>query len=234
MLEIASPTDVLVSTLIWIGVPALVLFPFVLALGIAEWIRAGAWTVRTVQQGSDVLRGYRDEVVGRLGYRLLSLISVQALLVAGVYSIFRLVYATGIDDASGYSIADGRSFRWSELWLNLIMYSGESQLAVNAALFTLGWVLGVDAAVVFRRNMVLELLALVRWPVLVIGGLGAVGIGVVGLAVLSLATWLNDPSYQVEMVSLYACWVMLLLLVTVTVFSSVSRAQETLAPNRTR
>lgn len=225
MSPIPSPGDVLVSTLLWIGVPALVLLPFAIALSIAQWIRTGAEVARISQQAARGIHGWLNRMGSRLGVRVIGMVLSQALAVASVYALFRLVYAMGIADSSGYSIADGRSFGWQELWVNLVTYSGESQLAVDATLIAIGWVLAVDIAAVFGMNLVLSILGIVRYPITWLGALAAIGIGIVGLMVLSLATWMHNPGYNIEMVSLYACWVILLIGMILGTNLSIRRAE---------
>lgn len=210
--SIPDPTDVLRTTLLWLGVPALVLTPILSALAILAWWNLG----RSVA----ALRHSRWPAIGPLSIAGVAI--SQAFLVATTYSAGRLISAMGIDDASGFSIADGRSFNWAELWLNLATYSRDSEIAVNLVLFAIGWALALDFAALFGIVQLHTILAMVRWPLTLLAALAAIGIGLVGLMVLSLATWMDDPQYNIEMVTLYAMWVVILVAFIVGLRVSIS------------
>lgn len=231
---IPSPTDVLFSTLRWIGVPALLLLPLAAALAVAEWLRFAAAVRRlatSARTGASLAIG---SAMGHTVGKITVLTLAEAAVVATVYGSFRLAYAMSVPDSSGHSISSGRSFTWSELWVNIVTYNTDVDLAVNAALIALGWALAVDVCMIFRMGLPLAILTFVKWPV---GGLaifGAVGIGVVGLLVLSLATWMHNPQYNLEMVSLYAAWVVLLGLGAWALFATSRLSSELLSAARAR
>lgn len=226
MLNIPSPVDVLVSTMVWVGVPALVLLPLVIVWSIVEWFHLGSQASNVVQRASHELKKFSGEKLGRFAFRLFFLVTIQAFFIATVYSFFRLISAMGIKDINGISIADGRTFAWADLWVSLVTYTNDDQLAVNSALLALGWVLAVNVTAMFGIKIAFKTLTIVRWPIGVFSIFGAILTGVVGLMVFSLATWMNTPGYSVEMVSLYACWVIILVLIAFTISASVDRAEQ--------
>lgn len=224
---VPSPEDVLVNTLIWLGVPALVLTPFLVAFGIAQWVTFARHAAKVARTVARVTSGEVKGVLRRTWASVLWLGVMQATLIAATYSLFRLVYAMGIDDSAGRNIADGKSFTFSELWVNLTTYSNESTLSVQAALLALGWVLAFDLSALVRNKVARNVLMFPAAAVAIVAVGGAVLIGLVGLMVLSLATWMNAPGYNIGMVSLYAMWVILLVLISSTIWGSFSQASRT-------
>lgn len=210
MSPIPSPLDVLFSTLAWLGVPALVLLPLMVALGILEWLRTGRAVQIAAGRAAVGIANYFASLWRNRRAKWVALILTQAGVMATVSGAFRLAFAMSVDDPSGRDIASGRSFTWSELWVNVVSYSGDVTLAVNAALIAFGWVLAVNVAVLSRSDPLLTIVTILRWPVVAVATVAGLGIGLIGLLVLSLATWMNSPGYNVEMVSLYAIWVVLL------------------------
>lgn len=210
VIDLPTPTDVLSSTLLWLGVPALVLLPITLALWVADWIstarRVGRGAGSALRRGEQVWQGQKVRPAIRgAGWLLL-----QGTLTAVIYSSFRLARAMSIPDANGRNIADGKSFTWSELWLNLTVYSAEDPIALKAFWITVGWMLAYTFAQLVPGRLLAQILFLPLFLVIPLAALAAIGIGVTGLMVLSLATWMDSPGYNVEMVSLYAFWTIFL------------------------
>ncbi|GAB3170804.1 hypothetical protein GCM10027059_37860 [Myceligenerans halotolerans] len=207
MPEVPSPSDVAFMTLQWLGVPALVLAPFVVALAVAEWVK----TARAIGRGAVSVGRIADRIAALRPTRLALLTVGQALVVAAVYSGFRLSVAMSQPLPNGRNIADGSSFTWEQLWSHATTYTAAEPLPVQAALVAVGWVLGIDVAVAFRMRVVAATLGVVCRPAGVLSLLCAVVVGAVGLVVLSLATGSATAGYTVEMVSLYAVWFAILI-----------------------
>ena len=231
---IPSPADVLFSTLRWIGVPALLLLPLALAIAVAEWIRFGRAVGRmAASAGRNVSRAV-DAGMRHTVARVAILTLAEAAVVATVYGVVRLAWAMSVPNSTGYSISSGRAFTWSELWVNIVTYDTEVDFAVNAALVALGWALAINVCVIFRMQVPLAVLRIVRWPLGIVAVVGAVGIGFIGLLVLSLATWMHHPQYDIEMVSLYAAWVVLLGLAAYGIFTTTRLSDELMTKATTR
>ena len=207
MSDLPTPTSVLFDTLIWFGVPALLFVPITLALWLAEWFKTGQQVRRGAINVAQRVRQFWDT---RPLLRVFGYIFWQGAIAAFVYASFRLGQAMAVPDATGRNIADGKSFTWSELWGNLTDYSAGDQLALKAFWLTIGYVVAINVAYLAGSRL---LVRIVQAPVPITSMLAfgaAALIGVVGLMVLSLATWMNSPGYNIEMVALYAFWVVLL------------------------
>lgn len=210
MVDLPTPADVLGSTLVWLGVPALLLAPLMIMLWVADWLRALAATREVMANGSRRTLSIWNGLTGRRAFKLVAFTLSQATALAIVYAAFRLAAAMNVRDAAGRNIADGKSFTWQELWTNVTTYSSEHPVAVQAFWLTLGWLLAFNLAHLARSDI---LIGLVRLPATVLAPLCALamlGIGVVGFMVWSLATWMESPGYNIGMVFLYAAWVAIL------------------------
>lgn len=225
-MDLPSPTDILVRTLLWLGVPFLLVLSFSLILFAAEWIKAarvaGEKTQKIIKMMMSELRNLKASKV----IRLLLFICSQALLLALIYSSFRLAHAMGVSDSSGRNIADGKSFTWQELWMAVTEYSFSAELPIQASCVAAGWILALNLAhLIDSRSLirVVDFLSIVAASLCI---LGATLIGLIGVMVLSLATWMHHPAYNIGMVSLYAAWVVLLAGIATTLFSCAGRAAE--------
>jgi hypothetical protein len=226
--EISSPAEVMFMTLRWLGVPALVLAPFIIALAIAEWAAAA----RAIARGTASVRRIGEQLAELRPTRLVLLTVGQAVVVAAVYSGFRLSAAMSQPLPNGRNIADGSSFTWEQLWGHVTTYTTAEPLPVQAALVAVGWVLGIDVAVAFRMPVVAATLGVVGRPVGVLSLICAVLVGVLGLMVLSLATWMAAAGYNVEMVSLYAVWFAILITFGLGVLDTRGLAERALGTGR--
>lgn len=210
MIELPTPNSVLTSTLLWLGVPFLLLLPINFVFWLGDWFRALQTARNALVLAHQSGKTVRDSVSNQILVKWAIYLIMQAALAAIVYSSFRLAGAMMVRDSMGRNIADGKSFTWSELWFNFTRYDGIDPLAVQAFWFTIGWLIAVNFAHLVKSKLLIQI---TRWPSTLIAalcGLGAVAIGAVGLMVLSLATWMNSPEYNIGMVSLYAFWVLLL------------------------
>lgn len=205
-----SPADVFFSLLRWIGIPTLVLLPLQLAFSLMDWLNFIKKTRERIGNAADQTLRHWKHLRQAPPFRLIAHVLAQGALLACTYSAFRLAHGMSIDNIQGRSIADGRSFTWHELWTNCTTYDGAAPLAIKALQFTAGCLIVINSAYALdltalksaSRKVCAVLLALA------LGG-GAI-IFLVGLMVLCLATVMHHPDYNVEMVSLYALWVLFL------------------------
>lgn len=192
-----SPTSVLLNTLVWLGVPLLVLTPLTIALAVAEWLKA-------VRAGARVTNSIGLQVESfweRTSWlRVVSLIVVQAVVVAATFSLLRFYVVLFAGDSP---LHGGPQFQWKELWVALTTYSDSSGLPAKASLIALGWVIAINVAALTRLEGGHTLLMFVGLAIIAVAGLGALGWGVLFLMVWSLATWMHDPNYNLDMLSVY-------------------------------
>lgn len=204
-----------IEILVWLGTPALILVPMTLVIFVIDWAKSAASSTPSVGAGYEE-RSFRRNVREK-PIVFVVFVLVEGALVALIHSGFRLWRAMTIADASGRNIADGKSFTWGELWTNLTHYTDSDELAMKALWITVGWLLVLNLANLFGIRFLSKLLTLPMLPIVYLSAFAALGIGAVGLMVLANATVFEAPGYNVEMVSLYAFWVLILGGIGVTV-----------------
>lgn len=220
MITIPSPNDVLTGTLVWLGVPSLVLLPLAFALAVVEWYRALRATASAV---SAATRGVGSFWQRTPWLKVLSLVISGAATVASVFSLTRFLIVLLAADSP---LHGGPQFRWQELWIALISYHDATGLPVNAALVTLGWVAAICITAAARASAAFNLLALVRRVVVPLAILSTVVWAVLFLMTWSLATWMSDPSYNLDMLAVYGTGLTLSLILTLGARSLVSLTKD--------
>lgn len=215
----------LFNTLIWLGLPSLMFMPIVILLWIGEWIRTLQQVGTGLQHAGRQVSSLGEKLRAQFLARAVWFAVTQGAFTAFVFASFRLVAAMTIPDGSGLNIASGKSFRWAELWINLTTYSSADQRSLQAFWIAVGWILALNVANLTPSRVLATIVKLPVLPVAALCTFAAIGIGVVGLMVLSLATWLHNPGYNIEMVSLYVFWVVLLLGVAGTLGRIPSQAE---------
>lgn len=106
-------------------------------------------------------------------------------------------------------LVGGPDFRWQELWVALISYDDRSSVAANAGLIVLGWVSGLSILAAARERVAYSVLAALRVVVVFLAGMSTAGWLFLFLCVWSLATWMNNPTYNLDMLSVYGVGTML-------------------------
>lgn len=205
-----SPTDAFISLLRWIGVPSLILLPFSLTFFLMDWLNFIKKTREMVGNAADQTHRLWEHARQVPLFRAITHLLAQGTLLACTYSAFRLAHGMSIDNIQGRSIADGRTFTWHELWTNCTSYDTTSPLAVKALQFTAGYLIVINTAYALDLKALKSISNAACTALTVLAVLLGALIGLAGLPVLFLATFMHDPRYNIEMVSLYALWVIFL------------------------
>ncbi len=202
MIDLPDLLDVVQATLQWLAVPFLLWFPAIVVIWLADWVR----TVAEVRRGGARLWGWlKTQRLSRLAlYAFL-----HAVVVATVYSGFRLGIAMVKPDASGVTIADGRYFRWREVWVSVTTFSASDSLATQALFAAVGILIAYNVAYVIGAGWVANFIATVVALGIWLGRCAAAVVALAGFCVWGLATLAHDPNYNSEMVYLYVMWIVL-------------------------
>lgn len=194
---IPSPGDLLLETAIWIGVPALVLAPVVLVLAIIEWRNA----VRAAAKAAGYVRETVDSFWERTAWvKVIGLIVAESATVASAFSLLRFYVVLFASDSP---LRGGPQFRWQELWTALTTYNDATGLPVTAAYGALGWLLALNVTLLIRSTLAVAIVKAVGYLVILVVGLTVVGWVLLFAMVWSLATWMNNPGYNLDMLAVY-------------------------------
>lgn len=204
MFDLPDSMDVLIATLQWLGVPFALWIPAMLVIWLADWAKAVSGAAQTSIHFWGWLKSQR---LSKLAFYIF----LHAVLIATVYSAFRLIAAMMKPNAAGVTIADGRSFSWQEVWISISTFSASDALSIQALYTAVGILLAFNVAHVIGASWLAHLIAL---PVALLIWLGRAVVAFViiaGFCVWSLATWLHNPKYSIDMVYLYVMWLVLLI-----------------------
>jgi membrane protein len=189
-----SPTDVLINTLKWIGVPALVLAPISIVFWLVDWFKTTKETIKNIQN-----------IIGRLKKISIPEVIVYAVSQGAVFAIVcascRLAHGMSITD-----VTESREFTWQRLWMNCTSYSIEDDVSRKVIQLTAGWLLVINFAFVARSSILKRIIKLTNAAIMFVSSAAGITIAIAGLAALSLALE-GRPLYNIEMVSLYVFWV---------------------------
>ncbi|MFY9262287.1 MAG: hypothetical protein GX483_02455 [Actinomycetaceae bacterium] len=202
--------DVLLQILKWIGIPALFLLPLNLVLWALGWIYTARKAKEVSHAAASAVHSFVNDLSGRRLPNLVVFILAQALFLASTLSTFKLVEAMTVPDHTGLDIASGRTFHWEELWRNLTTYVNTSEETLKAFWFAAGWLLVFHLAHLLKSKTMITIAIAPASLLIPLSLLAAAGIGFIGVLVFLLATVFDDPQYNLEMVSLYALWVLFL------------------------
>lgn len=196
MMAIPSPTDLAFNFLLWVGVPALVLAPLFIVIGILEWRNAAQFVLRIVD-ASD--RGVAALQVRFQWPRFVTLLIAGALVLSSTFSLMRfyLIFFSTEDPLTG-----GPDFQWENLWVRLLTYSNLSDLDVKAGLLAAGLVLAVNLFAAVRSKFAFRILAI---PGYLVGCLGLV-VAVLWTLYIPMVLFLisqNHPGYNQDMLFVY-------------------------------
>lgn len=205
----------LTQTLLWLAIPLLgVVLINAALLAIAELKVRAAFAADRVDVNDPANMAGINWLLVALKTKhgpMMALLAGETLLVACTYSLFRLITAMTRPGAGGRTIADGRTFTWQELWENLTTYYIDQPLTLQATAIAAAWIFAVNLAAMFHQRWAYRLLTILVRPLLVLLVLGAAFLTLIGLCVWALAGPLGNPHYNMEMLSLYVFWVVLLL-----------------------
>lgn len=214
------------QTLMWLAIPLLgVVIINAILLGIEELkVRAAFASGRADPNDSTNFAGVNWMLVAlKIKHApMLVLLLGETLTIACTYSIARLITAMMREDGTGRTIADGRTFTSGELWANLTTYYTDESLALKATLIAALWIVLVNLAAMFHLRWAYRLLTIAVRPVMVLLMFAAIVIAIAGFAVWALAGPMENPNYNMGMVSLYVFWVVLLLAATVGISLTAS------------
>lgn len=188
----------------------MILLPFSLTFFLMDWLNFIKKTREMVGNAADQTHRLWEHARQVPLFRAITHLLAQGTLLACTYSAFRLAHGMSIDNIQGRSIADGRTFTWHELWTNCTSYDTTSPLAIKALQFTAGCLIVINSAYALDLTALKSVSRKVCAVLLALALGGGAIIFLVGLMVLCLATVMHHPDYNVEMVSLYALWVLFL------------------------
>lgn len=201
MIEIPSPSDVVLKFLVSLGTPALVLLPIALAIAIREWLSGIETTLSTAGTVIDSAGSFaKENLYFRTGLFYLSGVLVPALAPIATSFILMWVFPPPLKSPEEY--------QFSELLVILLNIPLPYDIRNSAFLISLGWVLMELISRLFRWEFMFGISGLMGMAVAAIFGLAFilcaavfsllalvfVGNLILGIGQHSLGDWIMSAS----------------------------------------
>lgn len=203
--NVPSPQDVFFGWLVLLGAPAALVFAITFAIALWEWGKFGGQVVSTASRLMQVLQPWTATTTARVA----SLVISQSLLLSLGYVFSVLFPAMFVDDVSGQSFADGKTYTISEVVATVFQYHYWTPFSKIVVLASIIGIILVDVACLNRLTGLWVLIQLIgfllAFAALVLGIITAIG----SCSVSSLATQ-GDELYSGDMTHLYLLWIGLL------------------------